>query len=97
MTGWYSALADALRTGGPLLSALPLDSIADGRLIEAVRRDLQDDGGQVTPTAARMVWTADHLDAVRRLQDTILGPAHDAAKQQDQSETRLRHFSRTTR
>ena len=97
MTGWYSALADALRTGGPVPSALPVDSIADGRLIEAVRRDLQDDGGRATPTAVRIVWTADHLDAVRRLQDTILGPAHDAAKQQPRSEIRLHHFSRTTR
>ena len=97
VTGWYSALADALRTGGPLPSALPVDSIANGRLIEAARRDLQDGGGQVTPTAARMIWTADHLDAVRRLQDTILGPAHHAAKQQARSETRMRHFIRTTR
>jgi uncharacterized membrane protein YccC len=97
VTGWYSVLADALRTGGPLPSALPVDSIAGGRLMEAVRRDLQDDGGQVTPTAARMIWTADHLDAVRRFQDTILGPAHDAAKQQARSETRMRHFIRTTR
>ena len=48
------------------------DKAADGRLIEAVRHDLLGDDGNASATAVRMIWTGDHLDAVRRLQAVIV-------------------------
>jgi hypothetical protein len=33
------------------------------------------DDGMATSTAVRMIWTSDHLDAARRLQDSLTGPA----------------------
>jgi hypothetical protein len=55
------------------------DTAADGRLLDAVRRDLQGDDGKASATAVRMIWTGDHLDAVRRLQRLIVEPAAIAA------------------
>jgi hypothetical protein len=55
------------------------DKAADGRLIEAVRRDLTGEDGHATATAVRVIWTADHIDAARRLHTGILGPAREAA------------------
>ena len=55
------------------------DRPADSRLVEAVRHDLRGDDGQASATAVRMIWTGDHLDAARRLQATLVGPARAAA------------------
>jgi hypothetical protein len=41
-------------------------------LLEALRRDLQAPDGRASTTATRMIWTGDHLDAVRRLQTTLV-------------------------
>jgi hypothetical protein len=57
---------------------LPHDRVADGRLIDAVRHDLRDDAGNATSTAVRIIWTGEHLDAVRRLQSVIVGSAESA-------------------
>ena len=51
------------------------DRAGDGRLVDAVHRDLAGETGTASPTAVRMIWTADHLDALRRLQPALLGPA----------------------
>jgi hypothetical protein len=51
------------------------DTAADERLIEAVRRDLTGADGHATATAVRVIWTADHIDAARRLQAGIVAPA----------------------
>ena len=56
----------------------PHDHAADGRLIDAVRSDLQGRDGTATAAAVRVIWTADHLDAVRRLQESLVGPARAA-------------------
>ncbi|MGH2849522.1 MAG: hypothetical protein ACRDLP_02795, partial [Solirubrobacteraceae bacterium] len=57
---------------------LERDRVADGRLIEAVERDLRDADGHATAIGVRVIWTGDHLDAVRRLQEMIVPPAHAA-------------------
>jgi hypothetical protein len=44
-----------------------------------VSRDLRSDDGEATDTGVRMIWTGDHLDAVRRLQETLVEPARAAA------------------
>ena len=51
------------------------DEPADGRLVDAVRRDLRGEDGEGSATAVRMIWTGDHLDAARRLQAALVGPA----------------------
>ncbi|WP_225845739.1 FUSC family protein [Streptomyces sp. HPF1205] len=78
VTRWYHRLAAGLDGVGPVPAALPHDLAADGRLVEAVRRDLRDEHGQATATAVRIIWTGDHIDAARRLQ-AVLGPAAHAA------------------
>jgi uncharacterized membrane protein YccC len=77
---WYDDLAVSLTTGRRVREPLPHDPVADSRLIDAVRHDLADDDGHASATAVRMIWTADHLDAARRLQSALAGPARDAAK-----------------
>jgi uncharacterized membrane protein YccC len=75
---WYDGLAQSLLSGREPPDPLPHDKVMDGRLIEAVRHDLASDDGQASATAVRMIWTADHLDAARRLQREIVGPSHAA-------------------
>ncbi|HYA52688.1 MAG TPA: hypothetical protein VEG33_16130, partial [Streptosporangiaceae bacterium] len=57
------------------------DKAADGRLVQAVRRDLLGDDGRASATAVRVIWTGDHLDVVRRLQAAITSPARATAGQ----------------
>jgi uncharacterized membrane protein YccC len=76
---WYDDLATSLLDGQPPREPLAHDRIADGRLVEAVRRDLDGGDGKASATAVRMIWTGDHLDAVRRLQRLIVEPAAVAA------------------
>jgi uncharacterized membrane protein YccC len=77
---WYDDLAVSLTTGRQVRDPLPHDPVADSRLIDAVRHDLADEDGHASATAVRMIWTADHLDAARRLQAAVAGPARGAAK-----------------
>ncbi|HEX4016768.1 MAG TPA: FUSC family protein [Frankiaceae bacterium] len=77
---WYEDLALSLSSGRQLREPLPHDPVADGRLIDAVRHDLADEDGHASSTAVRMIWTADHLDAARRLQSAVAGPARNAVK-----------------
>ena len=80
--GWYEAMANALSGAGEVPRELPPDEAANGRLIDAVQRDLSGTDGQGTATAVRMIWTADHLDVARRLQSRVAGPARQAASYQ---------------
>lgn len=72
---WYEDLATSLLDGSEPRAPLAHDKVADGRLVEAVRHDLRGEDGKASATAVRMIWTGDHLDAVRRLQQIITGPA----------------------
>jgi hypothetical protein len=76
---WYHRLAAGLDGVGPVPPPLAHDLAADGRLVEAVRRDLRDEQGQATATAVRIIWTGDHIDAARRLQSILAPAAHAAA------------------
>ena len=62
--------------GDAVLDLWQHDDAADGD-----RHDLCGEDGQATATAVRMIWTGDHLDAARRLQDTLAGPAQTAVLQ----------------
>jgi uncharacterized membrane protein YccC len=76
---WYDDLATSLLEGSRPREPLPPDVAADGRLLDAVRRDLGGEDGEASATAVRMIWTGDHLDAVRRLQRIVAEPARAAA------------------
>jgi len=76
---WYESFARSLVGLEPVPAPIPPDAVADGRLIEAVRRDLGRADGRATATAVRIIWTGDHLDAARRLQAGLVEPARAAA------------------
>ncbi len=78
---WYEDLGGSLINQRELPEPLAHDKLADGRLIEAVRHDLSGDDGEASATAVRMIWTGDHLDAVRLLQTVIISPARAATEQ----------------
>ncbi len=75
---WYGRLAGSFVTDRPAWPPMTHDRMADGRLLEAVRRDLQRPDGSPGGTAARIIWTGDHLDAARRLQATLRPPRVEA-------------------
>jgi len=78
--GWYDELADSLLGRREPSDPLPHDRAADSRLVDALRRDLSGEDGGASATAVRMIWTGDHLDAARRLQRVLAGPAREAAE-----------------
>jgi uncharacterized membrane protein YccC len=82
MTGWYEHFAASLAGGESVPDPLPSDEVADGRLLAAVGRDLRDSDGEATATGVRVIWTGDHLDAVRRLQEMLVEPARAAVAEQ---------------
>jgi uncharacterized membrane protein YccC len=85
MTSWYGHFAASLTLSEPVPDPLAPDRVADGRLIEAVGEDLCRSGGQETATGVRVVWTGDHLDSVRRLQETLVEPARAAVAERSMS------------
>ena len=80
--GWYDDLAASLTDGQQPDQPLAYDQAADDRLIDAVRRDIDSGDSDAAATAVRIVWTGDHLDATRRLQETIAPAAYAAAARQ---------------
>ncbi|MGZ4299190.1 MAG: FUSC family protein, partial [Solirubrobacteraceae bacterium] len=79
--GWYARFAESLAGQGAVPEPLVDDAVADGRLVDAVGHDLRDPDGHATATAVRVIWTGDHLDAARRLQAMLVGPAQEAVSQ----------------
>lgn len=82
MTDWYDRFAASLAGTDAVPDPAPRDEVADGRLVEAVGHDLRDCDGHATATGVRVIWTGDHLDAVRRLQDMLVEPARAAVSGQ---------------
>jgi uncharacterized membrane protein YccC len=78
MTGWYEAFAAGLTDHVALPEPLPDDPAASERLVAAVGEDLRGAEAGAGATAVRVLWTGDHLDAARRLQAMIAGPARAA-------------------
>lgn len=72
VVGWFDRLAAALAGHGEPPQALAPDEMADSRLVEVLRRDLGGPDGPAGATAARIVWTGDYLDAMRRLQRSLV-------------------------
>ncbi|HEY6523528.1 MAG TPA: FUSC family protein [Solirubrobacteraceae bacterium] len=80
--GWYARFAESLVGQGAVPEPLSGDAVADGRLVDAVGHDLRDRDGNASATAVRVIWTGDHLDAIRRLQGMLVEPAQEAVAQQ---------------
>ncbi|MFF8024528.1 FUSC family protein [Streptomyces sp. NPDC007896] len=75
ISGWYRDLAAGLGHNASVRDPLPRNPAAEAQLVESLRRDLSDERGQATNTAVRIIWTADHLDAARRLQPSLAAAA----------------------
>ncbi|MEV6416460.1 FUSC family protein [Kribbella sp. NPDC051718] len=71
LVDWYQETALALAGAGEVPTPIERDGDAEDRLVNAVRTDLTADDGSWTATAVRMLWTADHLDGLRRLQRAL--------------------------
>ena len=71
--GWYDDLAASLARATRSRAARARQGRRRpprrGRAPRPARTD-----GNATATAVRMIWTGDHLDAVRRLQAALVGP-----------------------
>ena len=78
VSGWYDEFAAGL-AGGGVPRPLPSDAGPTSGSSTAVGRDLRDPDGRGTVTGVRVIWTGDHLDAVRRLQGALVAPAQAAA------------------
>ncbi len=78
MTRWYDQFGASLIQARPVPEPLARDAVADGRLVNAVAKDLRDSHGETTATGVRVIWTGDHLDAVRRLQEPLVSRARAA-------------------
>jgi uncharacterized membrane protein YccC len=75
LTGWYEHLGASLVGRAEVPAALAGDASSGRRLVDAVRDELQGADGMACGAAVRMIWTGDHLDAARRLQDILVEPA----------------------
>jgi hypothetical protein len=74
VTGWYERLARSLDGTGEVPDPLAPDVVDDTQLIDALARDLSGSDRQASTTAVRMIWTGDHIEAARRLQDSLVAP-----------------------
>ena len=78
VTDWYDHFAASLTGAAAVPDPLAPNNVADGRLVDAVAHDLRDTDGNATATGVRVIWTGDHLDSVRRLQEMLVQPARAA-------------------
>jgi uncharacterized membrane protein YccC len=80
---WYEQAARALAGDGhvPAPASPHEDTVTreGARFVETLRRDLTDRDGAALATAVKMIWTADHIDAARRLQAELAEPGEKAA------------------
>ncbi len=82
VASWYERFAASLTGAEQVPDPLARDEVADGHLIEAVERDLSGSDGNATATGVRVIWTGDHLDGVRRLQEPLADQARAAVSAQ---------------
>jgi uncharacterized membrane protein YccC len=83
VTNWFAAMAQALTGIGTVPHALPRDGASAKRLVEALSEDLGSVSApdpSVRAHTVRLVWTGDHMDAARRLQDLVEQPARTASR-----------------
>ena len=74
LSRWFKDFGQRLVERSTVPAPLPPDVSRDRRLVAAVDSDLRGGDGRASATAVRIIWTGDHLDAIRRLQATLGGP-----------------------
>ena len=79
---WYAHLSASLAGYGPVPEALGQDSNLRKQVADAVSQDLLASNGVASSSAVRMLWTGDHIDSARRLQDALVGPAREVTSSQ---------------
>ncbi|MFC8826042.1 FUSC family protein [Streptomyces sp. NPDC057137] len=87
VTDWYDDFARNLAGGQPLPRSPDQDAAADRALVRTLSEDLRsrNRNGIAAATAVRMIWTGDHLDALRRNQPTLVQPVLTAGLAQSES------------
>lgn len=70
LSRWFADLGRRLVDRAELPPPMTPDAARDRPLV-AVDADLRGNDGRATATAIRIIWTGDHLDAIRRLQAGI--------------------------
>jgi len=80
VSGWYERLAAGLDGTDEVPEPPAAERLAGMPLFVALDRDLSDPDHRAGAVAVRMLWTADHLDAARRLATTLVGPARKVAR-----------------
>ncbi|MFE3410546.1 FUSC family protein [Streptomyces mirabilis] len=75
VTVWYRDFASSLEDRGRAPEPLGHDEGFEERLVAALRQGLASERVRTARTAMRLIWTADHVNAARRLQDAV----HSAA------------------
>ncbi|MGZ4658649.1 MAG: FUSC family protein [Blastococcus sp.] len=87
VTTWYAAMAQAIAGAGTVPRSIPQDSGSATRLVEALSEDLGPlaAGAGVKAQTVRLVWTSDHVDAARRLQDLVERAARTASRYPNES------------
>ena len=86
VTNWFAAMAQAMTGAGAIPRAFAGDGASAGRLVAALSQDLESvsaPDSAVKAQTVRLVWTSDHVDAARRLQDVVEQPAQTAAHYPD--------------
>jgi uncharacterized membrane protein YccC len=71
---WYEDFAGSLVSGQSPRPPLAHDDDAERRLLDAVRAGLGGDEAGASENAVRIIWTGDHLDAARRMEELVLAP-----------------------
>ncbi len=78
VTNWFAAMAQAMTGSGVVPRALTKDGATSQRLVEALGGDLaaaEASHASVRGHTVRLVWTSDHVDSARRLQEVVEQPA----------------------
>ena len=71
LSRWFKDLGQRLVGRTPLPTPLAPDVARDRRLVASVDADLRGGDGRASATAV-IIWTGDHLDAIRRLQPGLV-------------------------
>jgi uncharacterized membrane protein YccC len=76
---WYERLGAGLVGEESIPDAMSESPISQRSLIESVRDDLGGADDRAAANAVLLIWTGDYLEAARRSQQTLVGPARAAA------------------
>jgi uncharacterized membrane protein YccC len=81
VAGWFRSLAEGLAEHSPVRSPIERDPAGEVRLVQSLQRDLQNEKGEATANAVRLIWTGDYVESVRRLQPRLVDAATRAKYQ----------------